>query len=77
MSAYKCVGPALQDVIGVQVEITALLIMESMPNVRAKRIKALGQTGAKRSSIAPRIPTLDEAGIKGFDVTAWYVVLVL
>lgn len=71
---YKGGGPAFQDVIGGQVEITALPVAESMPNVRAKRVKALGQTGARRSSVAPDVPTLDESGIKGYAVTTWYVV---
>lgn len=70
---YKGGGPAFQDVIGGQVEITALPIAESLPNVRAKLVKALGQTGLRRSSIAPDIPTLDESGIKGYNVTTWYV----
>jgi tripartite-type tricarboxylate transporter receptor subunit TctC len=71
---YKGGGPAFQDVIGGQVELTALPIAESMPNVRARRVKALGQTGARRSSVAPDVPTLDESGIKGYAVTTWYVV---
>lgn len=71
---YKGGGPAFQDLIGGQVELTALPIAESMPNVRAKRVKALGQTGLKRSSIAPEIPTLNEQGIKGYAVTTWYVI---
>ena len=71
---YKGGGPALQDVIGGQVEITALPIAESMPLVRSKRVKALGQTGIKRSSVGPEIPTLEESGIKGYNVTTWYVV---
>ena len=71
---YKGGGPAFQDVIGGQVEITSLPIAESMPYVRGKRVKALGQTGSKRSSIAPDIPTLAESGIKGYAVTTWYVV---
>jgi len=71
---YKGGGPALQDVIGGQVEITALPIAESMPLVRSKRVKALGQTGTKRSSVGPEIPTLEESGIKGYNVTTWYVV---
>lgn len=70
---YKGGGPAFQDVIGGQVELTSLPVAESLPNVRAKRVKALGQTGLKRSSVAPDIPTLDEAGIKGYNVTTWYV----
>ena len=71
---YKGGGPALQDVIGGQVELTALPIAESMPLVRAKRVKAIGQTGSKRSSIAPDVPTLAESGIPGYAVTTWYVV---
>ena len=71
---YKGGGPAFQDLIGGQVELTSLPIAESIPNVRAKRVKALGQTGLKRSSIAPEIPTLNEQGIKGYSVTTWYVV---
>ena len=71
---YKGGGPAFQDVIGGQVEMTSLPIAESLPYVRAKRVKALGQTGAKRSSLEPDLPTLDESGIKGYAVTTWYVV---
>lgn len=71
---YKGGGQAFQDVIGGQVEITALPIAESLPYVRAKRVKALGQTGARRSSMVLDLPTLNEAGIKGYAVTTWYVV---
>lgn len=71
---YKGGGPAFQDLIGGQVEMTSLPIAESLSYVRAKRVKALGQTGAKRSSMAPDLPTLDESGIKGYAVTTWYVV---
>ena len=70
---YKGGGQAFQDVIGGQVEITALPISESLPYVQTKRVKALGQTGAKRSSMVPDIPTLDESGVKGYSVTTWYV----
>ena len=71
---YKGGGQAFQDVIGGQVEITTLPISESIENVRAKRVKAIGQTGARRSFIAPDIPTLDEQGLKGYAVSTWYVV---
>ena len=71
---YKGSAPALQDVIGGQVEITSLPVAESMPLVRSKRVKAIGQTGTKRSLVAPEVPTLDESGIKGYSVTTWYVV---
>jgi tripartite-type tricarboxylate transporter receptor subunit TctC len=71
---YKGGGPAMQDVIGGQIEMTSLPVAESIPLVRAKRVKAIGQTGMKRSSVAPEVPTLDESGIKGYSVTTWYVV---
>jgi tripartite-type tricarboxylate transporter receptor subunit TctC len=45
-----------------------------LPQVRANRLRALAQTGEKRSSIAPELPTVDEAGIKGYAVTTWYVI---
>lgn len=71
---YKGGGPAFQDVIAGQVELTALPIAESLPVVKAKRVKALAQTGTTRSHMAPDIPTLDESGLKGYNVTTWYVV---
>ncbi len=70
---YKGGPQALQDVIGGQVEMTTLPFPETLPQVRANRVRSLAQTGEKRSSIAPDIPTLDEAGIKGYAVTTWYV----
>src|ERR687893_331286 len=71
---YKGGGPAFVDVIGGQVELTTLPIAESLPNIKAKRVKALGQTGATRSHMAPDVPTLDESGLKGYNVSTWYVV---
>ena len=71
---YKGGGPAFQDVIGGQVELTTLPIAESLPNVKAKRVKALAQTGTTRSHMAPDVPTLSESGLKGYNVTTWYVV---
>jgi tripartite-type tricarboxylate transporter receptor subunit TctC len=71
---YKGGGAAFQDVIGGQVELTTLPIAESLPNVKARRVKALAQTGRTRSHMAPDVPTLAEAGLKGYEVTTWYVV---
>ena len=56
-------GPqALQDVIGGQVEFATIAMPEALAQVRAGRVRAVGQTGIKRSPIAPDIPTLDESG---------------
>lgn len=72
---YKVNSQAFQDVMGGQVEVVVLPIAESLSHVKAKRVKALGQTGRTRSSLAPAIPTLDEAGLKGYALTAWYLAL--
>lgn len=71
---YRGGGPAFQDVIGGQVEITSLPMAESLPQVRSKRVKALAQTGETRSPMAPDIPTVAESGVKGYKATTWYVV---
>ena len=71
---YKGGGPAFVDLMSGQVELTTLPIAESLPNIKAKRVKALGQTGATRSHMAPDVPTLDESGLKGYNVSTWYVV---
>lgn len=72
---YRGGGPAMLDVIAGQVDVTMLPISESMPYVRDGRLRALGQTGAKRSPIAPDMPTIEESGIKGYSSTTWYMVL--
>jgi tripartite-type tricarboxylate transporter receptor subunit TctC len=72
---YKVNSQAFQDVMGGQVEVVVLPIAESLPHVKAKRVKALAQTGRKRSFLAPDIPTVDEAGLKGYAITAWYLAL--
>jgi tripartite-type tricarboxylate transporter receptor subunit TctC len=72
---YKGGGAAMADMLGKRVDITMLPISESLPYIRDHRLRALGQTGSKRSEIAPEIPTLAEEGVKGYSVTTWYMLL--
>lgn len=72
---YKGGGPAFQDVLNGNVDITALPIAESMTHVTSGRVRALAQTGTRRSNIAADVPTVAEAGIQGYSVTTWYVLL--
>jgi tripartite-type tricarboxylate transporter receptor subunit TctC len=72
---YRGGAQAMTDVIAGQVDVTMLPISESMPYVRDSRLRALGQTGARRSPIAPDMPTIEESGIKGYASTTWYMVL--
>ena len=72
---YRGGGPALIDVMSGEVDVTMLPISESMPYVRDGRVVALGQTGVTRSTIAKDMPTIEEAGVKGYASTTWYMVL--
>ncbi|HEY4956945.1 MAG TPA: tripartite tricarboxylate transporter substrate binding protein [Caldimonas sp.] len=71
---YKGNAPALTDVIGGQVPVMFDTITTSIPLVRAGKLKALATTGPKRSPLAPELPTMIEAGVPGFEISAWYMV---
>lgn len=73
---YKGGAPALTDAVGGQVAAMFGSIQQSLPQVRSGRLRALGVTGSKRSSLAPDLPTLGEAGVPGYDVTSWNGLLV-
>jgi tripartite-type tricarboxylate transporter receptor subunit TctC len=69
---YKGVAPALLDVISGQVSMSFPSILTALQQVRAGRLRALAVTGAHRSVAAPELPTLQEAGIKGYESATWY-----
>ena len=70
---YKGAAPALQDLIGGQVELGMLSASPVLPFVKDGRLKAIAYTGAKRSSLLPEVPTMAEAGIKNWnEVSTWY-----
>jgi tripartite-type tricarboxylate transporter receptor subunit TctC len=66
---YKGAGPALNEVIGGQVKIMMVNMIAGLPHVKSGRLRALGQSGARRSPGAPDIPTLEEGGAKGYHPT--------
>jgi len=68
---YKGSPPALQDVVGGQVTMTFDNITTAWPLAKSGKLRALAVTTAKRSSIAPDVPTLAEAGLPGFEVGSW------
>jgi len=72
---YKGSAPVVADLIAGQVDV----MFDNMPNVighvRAGKLKALAVTTAQRSSQAPEIPTVAEAGVPGYEQTAWFGVL--
>ena len=69
---YKGVAPALVDVISGQVSMTFPSILSSLPHYRSNRLRGLAVTGAKRSAAVPELPTMQEAGVKGYESATWY-----
>ena len=73
--AYKGSAPTLQDLMGGQVQVVIDNIPPYLPHVKAGKIRALAVTPAKRSPAAPDLPTMAEAGIKGYDAASWFGLL--
>ena len=68
---HKGSGEARTSVMSGQVEMMLDAITTMAPMVRANRVRALGTTGLKRSTVLPDVPTIDEAGVKGYETTIW------
>jgi tripartite-type tricarboxylate transporter receptor subunit TctC len=72
---YKGPAPAMQDVMGGQVDCGFLAGPTVLPHVRSGRLVALAVSGARRSALLPEVPTVAEAGFPGFDATFSLVLL--
>jgi tripartite-type tricarboxylate transporter receptor subunit TctC len=68
---YKSSAQGLTDLIGGQLDVICEPLSSSLPNIRAGRLRALAQTGAQRSPLAPDLETAAEAGVKGMAYSAW------
>lgn len=73
--AYKGSGPALNDVLGGVVPLMFTNLPVALPHLQSGKLVALGVTEARRTPVAPDIPTLAEQGIQGVNVTSWYGLL--
>jgi len=70
---YKGAGPALNDLMGGQVDLLCDQTTQTAPVIKeGNRVKVFGVTTPQRLSSLPNIPTLDEQGLKGFDVRVWH-----
>jgi tripartite-type tricarboxylate transporter receptor subunit TctC len=72
---YRGSAPMLTELMAGRVEAGMDNIPSSLAFIRDGKMRALATTGAARSSVLPDVPTLDEAGLKGFEATAWFGVL--
>ena len=68
---YKSTPPAIQDVLAGRVSMMFADLTTGMPHVRSGALRALAVTRIKRSPLFPELPTLDEAGVTGFDMDSW------
>ncbi len=71
---YKGTVPAMIDVIGGQVHATFAVSVPALPHLRSGKLKGLAVGTLKRTDMLPHIPTLDEAGVKGYDASNWYAI---
>lgn len=72
---YKGSAPALVDLLGGRLSLMFDTVAQQTQNIATGKVRALAVTGAVRSPLLPEVPTVQEAGLKGFDVTIWYGVL--
>jgi tripartite-type tricarboxylate transporter receptor subunit TctC len=73
---YKGAGPALADLLAGEVQLSFISVPAAIGQIKAGKIRALAVTGAKRSQVVPELPTIAEAGLKGYAADQWYGVLV-
>src|SRR5918999_1657638 len=73
---YKGVNLAMQDVLAGNVHLVFIGIPAAAPHIKAGRLRALAVVARERSQALPEVPTVAEAGLRDFEVTTWYGVLV-
>lgn len=69
---YKGTAPAMTDLLGGQVDLLCDQTTQTVPLIRDGRVKVYGVTTLKRLASLPNVPTLDEQGMKGFEVKVWH-----
>lgn len=72
---YKGAAPALADLLSGQIQLTFNPASVVLPHVRTGRLRALGVSSAKRTPLAPELPTIAEAALPGYEASGWYAVL--
>ena len=73
---YKGAAPAMQDLVGGQIQLMFDNLASALGQVRAGKVKGLAVTTAKRTSLAPDLPAIAESGLPGFDISTWFGIFV-
>lgn len=69
---YKGSAIAMQDLMGGQIMLSFDSLLQYLPLIKSAKVKALGMLGKTRSPTLPEVPTLDESGVPGYDLTNWF-----
>ena len=69
---YKGGNQALVDVVGGRIDLLFYSLAITQPHIKAGKVRAIAVTGLKRDALMPELPTLDEAGLRGYDITGWH-----
>ena len=73
---YKSNPLAVNDLLGGQINLMFTDTATGLPQVKSGKVRALGVTSKKRTPLAPDVPTIDEAGVKGYELTYWFAAYV-
>jgi tripartite-type tricarboxylate transporter receptor subunit TctC len=73
--AYKGTAPAVVDVMGNQIDVASISLTAVLPQIESKRVHPVAVLSARRSSLAPTIPTAAEAGINGLDSSVRFLIM--
>jgi tripartite-type tricarboxylate transporter receptor subunit TctC len=72
---YKGAAPSIIALISGETQLTFTTVLVAMPHVKSGRLRALGVASLKRAAVMPDVPTIDEAGVRGYESNAWYGLL--
>lgn len=72
---YRGIAPAFNDVLGGQVTMMFAPLSLALPQVKAGKLRAIGVASARRSALAPEVPTVAEQGLPGFEAVSWYALM--
>ena len=72
---YKSSAPAMLDLLAGRLQLMFDNLASSLPNIKAGKVRALAVTTRRRTDYLPEAPTLEESGLKGFDMTTWWGIM--
>ena len=72
---YKGSAQALADLLGGQTQLMFSSVPTSLPHIKSGRLRAIAVTRLKRSTTLPDLPTVDESGLRGFDISLWQAIV--